>query len=101
VVWVGFDDHRDLKLEGAKSALPIWTEFMKQAVLLLGAPKRFRQPPGVVSVEVDPVSGLLGTPQCPIVRSEVFIAGSQPVEFCNRHGEPIDETRVTASREAI
>lgn len=97
VVWVGFDDHRDLKLEGAKSALPIWTEFMKQAVLILGAPKRFRQPPGIVSVEIDPLSGLLGTAQCPIVRSEVFIAGSQPVEFCNRHGEPIDKTRVTAT----
>lgn len=97
VVWVGFDDHRDLKLEGSKSALPIWTEFMKQAVLLMGAPKRFRTPPGIVSVEVDPVSGLLATPQCSVVRSEVFIAGSQPVEFCNRHGEPINETRVTAT----
>ncbi len=42
VVWVGFDDHRDLKLEGAKSALPIWTEFMKQAVALMGPPKSFQ-----------------------------------------------------------
>ena len=31
VVWVGFDDGKDLNLEGAKSALPIWTEFMKRA----------------------------------------------------------------------
>ena len=31
VVWVGFDDNRDFKLEGAKSALPIWVEFMKRA----------------------------------------------------------------------
>src|SRR5439155_9257319 len=31
VVWVGFDDNSELKLEGAKSALPIWTEFMKRA----------------------------------------------------------------------
>ena len=31
VVWVGFDDNRDIKLEGARSALPIWTEFMKRA----------------------------------------------------------------------
>ncbi|HEY7338396.1 MAG TPA: hypothetical protein VH639_26150, partial [Bryobacteraceae bacterium] len=34
VVWVGFDDNRELHLEGAKSALPIWTDFMKRAAKL-------------------------------------------------------------------
>lgn len=24
IVWVGFDDNRELNLEGAKSALPVW-----------------------------------------------------------------------------
>jgi penicillin-binding protein 1B len=32
VVWVGFDDNRELGLEGAHSALPIWVEFMKRAL---------------------------------------------------------------------
>ena len=31
VVWVGFDDNRELNLEGAHSALPVWAEFMKRA----------------------------------------------------------------------
>ncbi len=31
VVWVGFDDYSDLGLEGARSALPIWTQFMTEA----------------------------------------------------------------------
>ena len=31
VVWVGRDDDRPLGLTGAQAALPIWTEFMKQA----------------------------------------------------------------------
>ena len=31
VVWVGLDDYKDIKMEGAKAALPIWTEFMKRA----------------------------------------------------------------------
>ena len=33
-VWVGFDDHRELgpKEEGARVALPIWTEFMGEAL---------------------------------------------------------------------
>jgi len=90
VVWVGFDDHRDLKLEGAKSALPIWTEFMKQAVVLMGPPKPFQPPSGILTARIDPVSGRLATPECPTVRSEVFIAGTEPVEFCDRHGSPFD-----------
>ncbi len=32
IVWVGFDDNRELDIEGAHSALPIWTEFMKRAI---------------------------------------------------------------------
>ena len=32
VVWVGFDDNRELDLEGAHSAAPIWAEFMKRAL---------------------------------------------------------------------
>ena len=33
-VWVGYDDHRSLgpKEEGAKAALPIWMEFMEEAL---------------------------------------------------------------------
>ena len=34
IVWVGFDDNRELDIEGAHSALPIWTEFMKRAIEL-------------------------------------------------------------------
>jgi penicillin-binding protein 1B len=34
VVWVGYDDNRDLGLEGAKSALPIWIDFMNAAFSL-------------------------------------------------------------------
>jgi penicillin-binding protein 1B len=97
VVWVGFDDHRDLKLEGAKSALPIWTEFMKQAVTLMGRPKAFQRPSGIQTAQVDAVSGQLATPECPAVRSEVFITGTLPVEFCTRHGNPFVDTRATAS----
>ena len=28
IAWVGYDDDRELKLPGADSALPIWTDFM-------------------------------------------------------------------------
>ena len=77
VVWVGFDDNRDIKLLGGKSALPIWTEFMKRAHTHREYRNvhRFEPPQGVVSAEVDVASGKLGAG-----RTEVYVAGTQPVE---------------------
>jgi penicillin-binding protein 1B len=88
VVWVGFDDNSDLKLEGAHSALPIWTEFMKRALQSrqYRDAKPFAAPDGVVSVTVDSLTGMPATPFCPETRSEVFIAGTQPVGTCPLHG---------------
>ena len=34
VIWIGFDDNRDLGLSGGQTAAPIWAEFMKRAVTL-------------------------------------------------------------------
>jgi penicillin-binding protein 1B len=88
VVWVGFDDNRDFKLEGAHSALPIWAEFMKRA----HAHREYRNvhgfsaPEGIVTADVDSETGQLATANCPKTRSEVFIAGTQPVETCALHG---------------
>jgi penicillin-binding protein 1B len=88
VVWVGFDDNRDFKLEGAHSALPIWVEFMKRAHQHREYRNvhEFDAPDGVVTADVDLDTGQLATPSCPNVRSEVFIAGTQPVEVCRLHG---------------
>jgi penicillin-binding protein 1B len=88
VVWVGFDDNRDFKLEGARSALPIWTEFMKRA----HAHREyhnvhgFSAPDGIVTADIDPDTGQLATANCPKTRSEVFLAGTQPIETCSLHG---------------
>src|SRR6202051_1681082 len=46
----------------------------------------FQAPEGVVTADIDADNGLLATPGCPKVRSEVFIAGTQPVEACKLHG---------------
>jgi penicillin-binding protein 1B len=88
IVWVGFDDNRDFKLEGARSALPIWVEFMKRAHQHRGyrSVHEFEAPEGVITAEVDSENGLLATTNCPKVHSEVFIAGTQPVELCRLHG---------------
>jgi penicillin-binding protein 1B len=88
VVWVGFDDNRDLKLEGARSALPIWTEFMKGAANLRDYrdAKPFRAPAGVSAVDICPDSGQLSGPSCPRSQTEYFIDGTEPVLQCELHG---------------
>jgi penicillin-binding protein 1B len=78
VVWVGFDDNRDLNLEGARSALPIWADFMKRASERhpYNSAREFPVPSGVVSGQICGDSG---------VRTEVFIAGTQPATDCDFH----------------
>jgi penicillin-binding protein 1B len=90
VVWVGYDDNRDLNLEGARSALPIWAEFMKRAAQIApySATRPFSPPSGIRSVAVCADSGDLAGPLCPNVRTEVFIDGTQPARYCTRHVPP-------------
>jgi penicillin-binding protein 1B len=99
VVWVGFDDNRELKLEGAKSALPVWTEFMKSAVAIRNVAHDFGPPPnGVVRVAIDPDSGLRGGPDCPGV-AQYFIAGTAPDAVCE--GPPPDLLNVAPPSDMI
>jgi penicillin-binding protein 1B len=88
VVWVGFDDNREFRLEGAHSALPIWLEFMKRAHTHreYKSVHSFDAPDGIVTVQIDAQTGELATPQCPKIRNQVFISGTQPVESCHLHG---------------
>ena len=67
IVWVGYDDYSDLRLSGAMTAAPIWTEFMKKAALLpqYNDMKEFAQPTGVVDVQLDKATNRLATPTCP------------------------------------
>ena len=84
VVWVGFDHRTDLKLAGSEAALPIWTEFMKQATA--GLPSGgFTAPPGIVTVRIDPVSGQRATPRCPKAIDEAFFRGQEPSAPCPLH----------------
>jgi penicillin-binding protein 1B len=86
VVWVGFDDNQAIGLSGSQAALPIWTAFMMRA-LAGHANVPFRPPAsGVVLVEIDRDTGLLPSPGCPRLRTEVFLEGSEPTLLCTEHG---------------
>jgi len=88
VVWVGFDDYRELGLSGAAAAAPFWTEFMKRATALPAYRQLsdFFAPPGISIVQIDPTTLQLATPACPTTRQEVFLSGTEPTEFCELHG---------------
>ena len=87
VVWVGFDDARDLGLPGSTAALPVWTAFMKRAVAIppYTNVEDFAPPDGIVSVPVDAETLQVATPECTNVRYERFILGTEPTELCPRH----------------
>jgi penicillin-binding protein 1B len=98
VVWVGFDDNQELDLEGARSALPIWTEFMKRAHRhrQYRSVTEFEPPDGIVMARVDPATGALATTGCPGAQLDAFIAGTQPIEVCRLHGGSLaSATQVT------
>ena len=56
--WVGFDQERSLGNgeQGARTALPMWIEFMRAA--LEGRPlNSMERPPGIIDVRIDPATG--------------------------------------------
>ncbi|HUX73442.1 MAG TPA: penicillin-binding protein 1A [Steroidobacteraceae bacterium] len=78
-VWVGFDQDRSLGAgeEGGRTAVPIWTYFMHQA--LMGAPRRgVPLPDGVVTARINPQTGLLASADDPSAIMEKFIEGDLP-----------------------
>jgi penicillin-binding protein 1B len=86
IVWVGYDDYSDLRLSGAMTAAPIWTEFMKKASVLpqYSDMKAFSQPTGVVDVQLDKSTNRLATPTCPDDYVAAFVAGTEPRETCDQ-----------------
>ncbi len=87
VVWVGFDDGQPHQLTGAQAALPIWADFMRQALGAYPAPS-FVAPEGASSIEIDSTNGKRANGYCPLVMREVFLVGTEP-EACREHARPV------------
>jgi penicillin-binding protein 1B len=84
VVWVGFDGGEPHGLSGAEAALPIWADFMRQAMEIYPQPA-FTVPAGIVFAEVDVANGLLANRFCPVIGKETFLTGTEP-PACQEHG---------------
>jgi penicillin-binding protein 1A len=78
-VWVGFDDSKPLgRAEtGASAALPMWIDYMRTA--LAGTPEStMERPPGLVTVKINPRTGLLAGANDPGAVFETFREGNLP-----------------------
>ena len=86
IVWVGYDDYSDIRLTGAQTAGPIWTDFMKKAAALpeYSNMVEFSQPSGVVDVSLDKATNRLATPTCPDDYTSAFVAGTEPSDTCDQ-----------------
>lgn len=89
IAWVGYDDNSDLNLEGARSALPIWTEFMQKASALYPPADidsaTFNPPEGIEFVRIDSQTKYPATSLCPETYQEAFFEGAIPAERCPLH----------------
>ncbi|HEX9154661.1 MAG TPA: penicillin-binding transpeptidase domain-containing protein, partial [Nitrospira sp.] len=91
-VYVGFDDRRSLgeTESGAHAALPIWINFMREALKPLPVVP-FAIPEGITFVKVDPATGLLNSEQEDQPGNvEIFTRGSEPTQAAQRRVDPID-----------
>jgi len=86
-VWAGYDKPAPMGkgFTGGAICAPIWGRFMRGALADKSAVD-FMKPDSVVSVQIDPVTGYLATPDCPKKQEEFYVAGTQPTMFCPSHG---------------
>ena len=91
--WVGFDQNQKLGRQeyGGSAALPIWIDFMRVATKGLDTQLRPR-PTGLVSVRIDPKTGLLAAPGQADAKFELFPVESVPTITPN--GESVDKIYV-------
>ena len=105
-VWVGNADNAPMVgVSGVDGAGPIWHDLMRLAHPQ--PPRPFAMPEDLVEVEICAPSGMLPTTECPRVRRELFIAGTQPTQPDNQFqrvvldratGLPADESTPTNRR---
>jgi len=87
VVWVGYDEPREIGVPSSRGALPIWAEFLAE---VSGDRVRgvFARPSGVEQLDIDPRSGARALSGCLERRREFFIEGTAPEATCPRGDRP-------------
>ncbi len=79
ITWMGYDQPKSIYEYAASTALPMWIDFMGKA--LSGQPEeQFPMPSGIVSVRIDPKTGLLSDAKQQDSIFELFQSGTEPTE---------------------
>lgn len=86
-IWIGFDDPKPIirGASGGTLAAPTWGRMMRRIYESRPAPSDWRVPPGVVTAEVDRLTGARFNPDCPVhgpVYTEYFIRYTPPAASC-------------------
>ena len=78
-VWVGFDNHDPLGRNdvGGRAALPIWIEYMREALKGV-ADQPPKLPPGLAQARINPKTGLIATLDNSNAIMEIFEVGKSP-----------------------
>ena len=87
-VWMGFDQPKRIKdnAQGGQLAAPAWTAFMREVYERKPSPPDWPRPFGIISMLIDPVSGLRAGAACmsDSVRMEYFLPGTEPQSECTK-----------------
>ncbi|WP_217586374.1 transglycosylase domain-containing protein [Lentibacillus saliphilus] len=99
-VWNGYDDNRTIdRVAESGYAKDIWANFMERAHE--GKPvASFEKPEGIISLNIDPNSGLRATPYCDTSRVMYFEKGTEPQQYCTQH-MPSDELDIPHPRDEV
>ncbi len=97
-VWVGFSNHEPLgaRAYGSNTPLPIWIDFMEEA--LADTPENHpTQPPGVVTLKIDPTTGTRARPGQNNAIFEYFLSEYAPeAPAQTQQNRPADEEEIKA-----
>jgi len=84
-IWMGFDHPTKIKAnaQGGELAAPAWTAFMTEVYRRKPTPPDWPRPDGVITRDVDALTGQLATPECGAnVVTEYFVIGTEPTRPC-------------------
>ncbi|MGD9591518.1 MAG: penicillin-binding protein 1A [Candidatus Berkiella sp.] len=98
-VWVGYDEPRSVQEYGSQAALPIWMKFMGPALKGV-AQTRPEQPRGIVTVRIDPGTGLLASPGQGNAIFEIFRQETAPSRTAARRHYGPERSAITPNNES-
>ncbi len=102
-VWFGYDMPQQIAVNasGGRLAAPAWAEIY-QAGWREPRGGDFAVPAGMISKVVDPTTGQLATPWCPVRTTQWFKLGAEPAETCTVHtGPPQGQIAIDANGNII